>query len=194
MKMNKLSGKAMLLLMAFFTVMLLTGCIPRIVVSPRTPDIVLVSQGTPATGTAAPMGNWDRHFIQPDDYFVLDTPLDNSVGWVYARVAKMITPPSDQTANQAQFMFTNDGTTVWTRHYFRTRIATRADLQLGKQVFALDVADMNSYYRAPESNQEARSGWWFTSRIVDTSELFKNVVMVADGFKINENAIRVIAE
>lgn len=191
---NRMSVKTMMMIVALFTVLLLMGCVPRMVISPRTPDIVLVSQGTPATGTAAPMGNWDRHFIQPDDYFVLDAPLDNNAGWVYARVAKMITAPSEQTANQAQFMFTNDGTTTWTRNYFRTRLATRADLQLGRQIFMLDATDDNSYYRAPESNQEARSNWWFTSRIVDTSELFKNVVMVADGYKINENAIRVIAE
>ena len=172
---------------------LLSGCAPRLNVNPILPDVVLVASTPSTPNTPPPAGIADAHFVQPDDFFITDEPYTDQ-GWVYARIAKMITPPTEDTKWQAQFLVTMDGSTVWTKNYKKTRIATRADLVLGRMVIFFDSSDDNGWYRAPQNNQEARSGWWALSRIVDVSELFKKVVMVTDGMKVNESAVRVVLD
>jgi len=187
-----------LFLLIVVALVALSGCAPRLNINPSLPDIVLVgttptNPATPNPDTPIPPSIADAHFVQPDDFFITEEPLTDQ-GWIYARIAKMITPPTEDTKMQAQFLVTMDGSTVWTKFYKKTRIATREDFTLGKEVIFFDVPDQNGYYRHPENNQEARSGWWLYSRVVDTSELFKKVVMVAEGLKVNDNSLRVIVQ
>lgn len=177
----------------FALAILLSACVPNLVIRPNTPDVVVVANTSPTVTNPASTINADNHFVQLDDYFIMDTPLEGN-SWVYASMAKMTQAPSIATDNQAQFMRIMDGQTVWTKNYVRTRKATRADLTLGKPVVFLDLTDQFGNYRSPESNQEARVSWWLHSRIVDLTELFKGLVMVGDGLKVNESALRVIAE
>lgn len=196
MSKHKRLGSSVVIMIAIAAAfVVLSGCVPRINVNPIVPDVVLVASTptTPNPNTPPPAGVADMHFVQPDDFFITEEPLTDQ-GWIYARIAKMITPPTEDTKWQAQFLVTMDGSTVWTKYFKKTRIATRADLALGKEVIFFDVTDQNGYYRHPENNQEGRAGWWLNSRIVDTSELFKKVVMVADGLKVNEGSVRVIVE
>jgi len=171
--------------------LLMTGCVPNLVIRPNTPDVVLVAPGTTTTtGPEVPTGGADRHFVQPDDYFIMESALENQE-WIYASIAKMITPASDGTKFQGQFLRVLDGNTIWTKYFTKTRIATAEDLALGKEVYVFDNTDANGNYRAPESNSECRNNWWFKARITDLSELYKNLVMVSGGYKVNRDALRV---
>lgn len=170
--------------------LLMTGCVPNLVIKPNTPDIVLVAPGTTTTTPDVPTGGADRQFVQPDDYFIMEAPLQNEE-WVYASIAKMITPASDATKFQGQFLRVLDGNTIWTKYFTKTRIATAEDLALGKEVYIFDMTDVNGNYRSPESNSECRNNWWFKTRITDLSELYKNLVMVSGGYKVNRDALRV---
>jgi len=195
---SRFGSRAITVIAILAALALLSGCVPRLNVNPVLPDVVLVASTpstpeTPDPNTPPPAGVADMHFVQPDDFFITEDALTDQ-GWIYARIGKMITPASEDTKWQAQFLVTMDGSTVWTKYFKKTRIAKREDLVLGREVIFFDVTDQNGYYRYPESNQEGRAGYWLNSRIVDVSELFKKVVMVAEGLKVNENAVRVIAE
>jgi len=133
----------------------------------------------------------DDHFLQPDDYFILEDPLGNSA-WIYVFLAKMMTPPSKETKDQAQFMIVMDGVTKWHKDWVSTHIATKEDIKLGKEVIFIDLMDANGIYRAPESNQETRQSYWLMSRITDLSELFKGYVLVGDGLQVSTKALRVL--
>lgn len=178
---------AAILLSAVFVI---TACVPRLVIQPQAPDIVIAPTGGTVTQTQAPTGNSDRHFIQPDDYFILDDALGNET-WQDAYIAKMITPPSEGSKFQGQFLRVVDGNSVWTKYFAKTRIATAADLVLGKEVYVFGAVDDNGYKRPPESNLECRTGWWVKSRIVDTSELYRKVVILANGDQARIDALRV---
>ncbi|MDZ4121695.1 MAG: hypothetical protein U1C33_04700 [Candidatus Cloacimonadaceae bacterium] len=170
----------------------LVACAPRLVIQPSLPNVILSSEGnTNHTPRPSAPANADAHFVQPDDYFLLNNPLEGE-SWVYTTMAKMMQAPSQSTDNQGQFLRLTTGETVWSRDWVKTRIATRADLSLGKKVVFLDLTNNQGVYRSPLSNQEARSNYWLHSRIVDTSELFKGYVMVGDGLKVNEKAIRIV--
>lgn len=170
--------------------LMLSACVPNLVIKPSTPDIVLVAPSNTTGTPEVPTGGSDRHFVQPDDYFIMESPLQNEE-WVYASIGKMLTPASEGTKFQGQFLRVLDGNTVWTKYFTKTRIATAEDLTLGKEVYVFDAADDNGNYRAPESNSECRNNWWFKARITDLSELYKNLVMVSGGYKVKRDAIRV---
>lgn len=173
--------------------LLLTACVPNIVLRPNTPDVVVnVPQVTGPTITGPALGG-DNHFIQVDDFFVMEEPLGTNT-WVYAAVAKMSTAPSQETDNQGQFLRILDGQSIWSRHWAYTRKATAEDIALGKQVIFLDITGDNDVYRSPLSNQEARTSWWLTSRIVDLTNLFRGQVMVGGGLNVSTDALRVIVE
>ena len=175
--------------------LVLSACVPNVIIRPPSPNIVINTErsATPGASPEIPGANADRQFIQNDDYFVLDNDPAES-GYTYAFVAKMITPPSEATRNQAQFLITQSASTVWTEHYRKSRLATRQDLRLGREIIFYDAVDANNHYRSPDNNVEARSGTWVLSRIVDLGELFKNVVMVSDGMRVKETAIRVMVD
>jgi len=164
---------------------LISGCS---IFRAQLPEVVVVE--APGTTQVAAPGS-DRHFIQPDDYFIMEESLLNNP-WVYAAIGKLKQTASLQTDNQARFLRMLDGADIWTRHYVKTRIANQDELVLAKEVIFLDVQDSNGNYRSPDSNQEARTSWWLMGKIVDTSEMFKGFVMVSGGLRVNLNAIRVV--
>lgn len=182
-----------LIFIALAASLLLAACVPNIVLRPNTPDIVVnVPQGSTPAITGPTLGA-DNHFIQADDFFVMEDPLGSNT-WVYTAMAKMSTAPSSETDNQAQFLRIMDGQSLWSRHWAYTRKATAEDIALGKQVIFLDVTNDDDVYRSPESNQEARTSWWLTSRIVDLTNLFRGQVMVGGGLNVRTDALRVIVE
>ena len=106
-------------------------------------------------------------------------------------LAKQLKAPSAQTKNEAQFMQVLDGKEVWTKYYYRTRIATSSDIRMGAVIIALDVAGDEEVYRAPESKEEARTAPWFMAKITDVSDLHKGYVTVSGGYKVSVEALRV---
>lgn len=184
-----------LLIVVLMLAAIMVGCVPRVVLSPAMPDVVVKipsSTNTPQT-PAAPTGNADIHYIQPTDFFYMEEPFGNTE-WEAVKLGKLVTAPSPETKNQAQFMSVSSGVTEWAKWWAVTRIATRADLQLGTEVIFFDTYGENSVIRAPENNQEARSDSWAISRITDVSELFKGYVMVGGGYKVSEQNLRVIVK
>jgi hypothetical protein len=185
---------ALKLTVLVITAVLLLGCVPKVVLTPAVPNLVVQvpssSNSNPAP--AAPTGNADAHYIQPTDYFFMAEPF-GSTQWETVYLGKMTIAPTPETKNQAQFLNTSSGITEWAKWWVNTRIANRSELQLGTEVIFFDVTDTD-IYRAPYNNQEARSYGWAISRITDTSELFKGYVMVGGGYKISEKNIRVIVK
>lgn len=134
----------------------------------------------------------DSHFLTREEYFIGDGELGNKE-WIGVGVAKLITPASASTNNQAEFIRTQSGATVWTPYYFKTRIAAKEELLPGTMVICLDTAE-GGIYRAPKDNAEARSAAWWLSRITDNSEIFKGYVIVGANYKVALNAIRIVVK
>lgn len=133
----------------------------------------------------------DEHYIQEDDYFVFDEAFDKQT-YIFVHLAKMLTPPTSETKNQAQFLIVNGGQKDWKKYWVTTTKAKKESLKPGNAVIVFDMWSEGDIYRAPESNQEARSNNWFMATITDTSELFKGYVIVSGGYKISIDNIRVI--
>ncbi|HRY83993.1 MAG TPA: hypothetical protein P5533_05100 [Candidatus Cloacimonadota bacterium] len=175
------------LALAAFSIVLAACSIPGIVI--KAPDVNVTPNETTTTTT----GNADAHFIQPDDYFVTDELLGDRE-WIYVELAKMITPATPETKNQAQFLMIQGGSTAWKKYWMRTRIATNADITLGKQVIIYEGNSQNDIYLPPTSNQSTRTENWFLARIVDSSETFRGYVMVGGGYKVALNNLRVVVQ
>ena len=134
----------------------------------------------------------DAHYIQADDYFIAKEVLKQ--GYINVFIAKMKTPATAQTKNEAEFLKVADGGDMWTKIYWLTRIAAKDELKIGLLVIALDVAGEEDVYRAPESKDEARTAPWFMAKITDVSDMYKGYVTVSGGYKVSVAAIRVIVD
>lgn len=176
------------LLVSVLLGLILAACAPRIVLDPGIPSI---PSSVTHTVAAVPSGNADVHFIQPDDFFYLEEPWTGP-NWEYVKLGKLVTAPTPETKNQAEFMSAGNSSKEWAKWWAKTRIATRADLALGKEVICFNDNTSGDVYFPPDSNQNARNGAWFVARITDMSELFKGYVLVTDGYKISEKNLRVI--
>jgi len=132
----------------------------------------------------------DDHYIQPDDYFISKEAF-KAQSWIYVYLAKMATPASVKTKNEAEFLQVMDGKKTWTKNYWPTRIAAEADLKIGVEVIILEVAGEEDIYRAPNSKEEARTTSWFMAKITDISDLYKGYVTVSGGYKVSVKGLRV---
>jgi hypothetical protein len=99
-------------------------------------------------------------------------------------VAKILTPASAATKNQAKVLFV-DGRTKWTNFVIPSRKATKADMVVGKFIFVGRISHWESV-----NQDQYRKTEWELKRITSTDELFKNVVE-ADGDKVYIKWIRV---
>jgi hypothetical protein len=135
----------------------------------------------------------DEHFIQKDDYFVQKHGLDTNA-WIYVDLAKMVTPPSAETKREAEFMIVRDGQNYWTRHFWKTRIASKNELKLGLHVIAFNDNNVENVYKAPDKKDSARGGAWFYAKITDTSDMFRGFVTVSGNYKVGVSNLRVIVK
>ncbi len=181
-----------LIVLAVIAVFLI-GCAAKVQTTPLISNsdtqkpLAAKSAPLPTTDTIAA----DPHYIQPDDFFYMEEPCGNSV-WESIYLGKMTIAPDPDTNEQAQFFNVASGLSEWARYWVKTRPATAADMQLGTEIIFFDFVGENGLFRAPLSNQEARSGNWVISRITDTTELNKGYVMIGGGSLISERNIRVI--
>ncbi len=180
------------LTLVIYTAAMLFGCMPKVVLDTSLPNVVLsVPSSAPTAVVQAPSGNSDAHYIQPTDYFYMEEPFGDTE-WERVTLGKLVTPPSPETKDQAQFMNAYSGVKEWAKWWAITRIATPSELKLGMEVVFFDAYDDDSTLRAPESTQDARSGSWGISRITDMSEMFKGYVMIGGGYKVSVKNLRVI--
>jgi len=144
-----------------------------------------------AIGAVPVFAEEDEHYIQPDDYFVSKDVFKDQ-DWIYVSLAKMKDAPKKETKGEANFMKIVDGKTIWTKNYWKTRIADKEELKIGTVVIVIDAVGDEDVYRVPESKEEARTNNWFMAKITDVSDLYKNYVTTSGGYKVNIEAIRVI--
>ena len=134
-------------------------------------------------------GSGDTHFFEEDYFLVSKEPYKS--GWISVRVARLVTPPSKETKNEGQFMFISDGSEIWTKYYWSSRIATAADIKIGQIVFASEAhANSDGVYFGPESKSETYDSW-FMSKITDISDKHKGYVTVAGNYKVSIDALRI---
>lgn len=132
----------------------------------------------------------DAHFIQDDDYFVSDAPLKQ--GYIWVHLAKMIQPAKPETKNEAQFMKVGSGEELWTKYYWKTRVAQINECKIGSTVICFNDNIDNDVYKAPEDKDSARNSLWFMAKITDMSDLYKGFITVSGGYKVDKENVRII--
>ncbi len=159
------------------------------VVSPTGDNPAVTETDAPSPGQVAGATD-DEHYIQQDDFFFSTEPLGQS-SWIYVKLAKMVTPPTSATKNEAEFYQITDGNKIWTKHYWTTRRTDKGDLKLGTVVVAFDKQGEKEIYVAPDSKEEGRGGSWFMAKITDLSDLYKGYVTVSGNYKVSLGNLRV---
>lgn len=133
----------------------------------------------------------DAHFIDKDIYFVSSSSDSfKGTGYIYVRAAKVVTAPSAKTKNEGQFMIIHSGEELWTKNYWKTRIATEKELKVGLVIIAFERSE-DDMYKAPEDKSQAMSNNWFMVKITDMSDKFKGYVTTSGGYKVSLENIRV---
>jgi hypothetical protein len=134
----------------------------------------------------------DDHFIQKDDYFVADHPLDKE-SYIYVTLSKMVTEPSELTKSEAEFFKISDGSNMWSKHFYQTRIIQKGELKLGTKVIIFEGHRReNGIYFAPEKKEEARGSAWFLAKVTDVSDLYRGYVTVSGNYKVSPKNLRII--
>jgi len=106
--------------------------------------------------------------------------LDNTYN-----VAKVVTPASPQTKNQAEVIFIRDGKKKWTKYVIPSHKATKEEMKLGAIVLRHVWASSEDI-----SAESYRKQYWQLGRVSSTDELFKGVVEVK-GKKCNVKWLRI---
>jgi hypothetical protein len=102
-------------------------------------------------------------------------------------LAKVLTPASPSTKNQAEVVFINDGSKSWVNFVVNSRKATKGDFTIGATVFYL--AGWQSWDDGITSDKYRKEAWYLAN-VTSTEELFKNRVEVG-GVSYNIKYLRV---
>lgn len=94
--------------------------------------------------------------------------LDNSY-----YVAKVVTPATAGTKNQAEVIFVQDGKKMWTKYVIPSHKASKEEVKLDGIVFRHTWASGEDI-----SAESYRKQYWALGRVSSTDELFKGVVEV----------------
>ncbi len=131
----------------------------------------------------------DAHYVDSDVVFVSKEPFKGS-GWIYVQASKVVTPPSAKTKNEGEYMIISDGSQIWTKYVWKTRIAAEKELKIGLIIIAFERTDGDINY-SPENKSQALANNWFMAKITDISDKHKGYVTVSGGYKINLDNMRV---
>ncbi|HNX24597.1 MAG TPA: hypothetical protein PKG60_11165 [Spirochaetota bacterium] len=134
----------------------------------------------------------DRHYVDADVIFVSKDAFKGS-GWMYVKAAKVITPASSKTKNEGQFMVIDNGDEIWTKNYWKTRIASEKELKLGLVIIAFDDNE-DGVYIAPNNKSDAINDNWFMAKITDMSDKYQGYVTVSGGYKVSLENLRVVVK
>lgn len=145
----------------------------------------------PTPRNNAPTAGEDDHYIQQDDLFFSERPMGTSA-WIYVSLAKMTTPPSPQSKGEGEFFKVTDGSSHWTKHFWKTRIARPEEIRLGATMIMFEGRSLRGIYQAPDKKSPARRDNWFMAKITDVSDLYKGFVTVSGGYKVSPGNLRVI--
>ncbi len=134
----------------------------------------------------------DAHYIQPSDYFIAERDFPGQ-GYIWVKLARVLTEPSSKTKNEGQFMIVKSGKELWTKFFWKSRIASKSQIKIGMLLIAFDDNKIDDVYHAPQNKEDARTGDWFMAKITDTSDLYKGYVMVSGGYKVALDNIRILS-
>jgi hypothetical protein len=141
---------------------------------------------------ASPSGE-DDQYIQADDYFISDDAF-TSQAWIWVSLSKMVTPPTESSKKEAEFMKVTDGNKVWTKYYYKSVIAMKSDLKLGTVIIGFNDNNRDDIYMPPDSKTSARGGAWFLGKITDLTDLYKGFVTIAGNYKLSPKNLRVLVK
>jgi hypothetical protein len=105
---------------------------------------------------------------------VLCSPDKNAIDG-YFSVARVLTPASASTKNQAEVLYVNDGSKQWVNHVINSRKATKGDMTVGQPLF---VCPYIGEGYVPTQDEYRKNGWYL-GLITSTEYLYKNMVEVA---------------
>lgn len=145
----------------------------------------------PTSRNNAPSAGEDDHYIQQDDFFFSERPMGTNA-WIYVSLAKMTTPPSPQSKGEGEFFKVTDGSSHWSKFFWKARIARPEEIRLGATMIMFEGRTLRGVYQAPDKKSTARHDHWFMARITDTSDLYKGFVTVSGGYKVSPGNLRVI--
>lgn len=161
---------------------------PRVMAAVTPPPAAPAPEPVVASPRVGGPGQEDRHWMQPDDYFIAEQPYRQ--GWMYVGLAKIKQQAGTKTKGEAQFFRLQDSKDLWTKYFWVTRAATEADLQLGALAVCFEGNAHDNVYAAPVNKDEARTERWFMGKVTDNSDLYKGRVRI-DTYNCTPDAIRV---
>lgn len=103
-------------------------------------------------------------------------------------VAKVVTPATPASKNQAEALYVSDGTKAWCSYVIPSHKAKKAELTIDKMVFVLYHSQDTDAKNV--SVTDYRKNKWVLMRITSTDELFKNRIEVG-GTKYHPDLIRI---
>jgi len=148
----------------------------------------------PAPGQPA-QAALDSHFLDASEYLL----ASEEIHWSgeFLAIGRQLALPSTSLRGQTQFQVVGQGAgwlagdRAWTNQFYRTRIATRADLTVGKPVFCFNGMDGGAY-RAPRDRAEALTSGWFATTITDVSTLERYGEVKAGRTRLGVGCLRVL--
>jgi len=117
----------------------------------------------------------DQHWFQADDYLVSAKPYKNER--LGLRVGKMIDAGTNPKG-EAHFLM-SDGTQLWAATYYKSRIATRADLKVGALAFCFSEGFSTKDW--PMTNKaRVRQAEWTLAPVTEVGDLQRGHVSVGN--------------
>lgn len=133
----------------------------------------------------------DAHFIADDIYFVSEQALGGEP-WINAYPARMTSPPTKKTKGEAEFMKVGDGSKLWTKHFWKTRIGSPDEVKNGTLIISYERENEQGYTVPPENKSDAFNVLWFLTKVTDKSTLYKGYLTTSKDVKVGKDCIRVI--
>lgn len=141
----------------------------------------------------------DGHYIPLEAYFI-SIPLDtNFIGidlmagrdWIYVSPALKESSSFLPNKSKENFIQLSDGKHVWTKFFWKSRIAVKDDLKIGTIVISMEKWG-GEYYVQPDSYEQSSHYLWCMARIIDTNNIDNGYVTVSGPSKVGIKNLRVI--
>ncbi len=105
-------------------------------------------------------------------------------------VATTLTPASEQTKDEGEFLYVYRGESKWTPWFYESYIPAGDELSVGQWVF---YCGNGLAHYSPMDRDSYREAWWYVGRITELDELYKGVVKIK-GQAFRLEAVRLPAE
>ncbi len=135
----------------------------------------------------------DEHYIDDDIIFVSKEPFKGS-GWIYVQPAREVEAPTAKTKNEGKFMIVHNGDEMWTKNFWKTRIAKEKEIKIGAIVVAFNRQAEEGIYVAPDDKESAINESWFMAKVTDLSNKYRGYVVVSGGYKVSMENMRVVVK